>query len=194
MIELIGGDDGSGQSSRGSTTSSASPRSARTIARRVTKLKNDLDSQQQDLAAQQQSANDAAPPRPTRRTRSTRSPRSSTRPATPRPTPSRRSPTRSTRPSPQHAEAEAALAGGVRSFAAARQRGGRRSRARRRHVHPAGLGCDHQPVRLPHRPDHRREAFHSGIDFGASCGTPIKAAGNGVSSPPGRRPAATATT
>ena len=119
-----------------------------------------------------------APPRPTRRPSSTRSPRSSSRRATRRRRPSSRRAPRRRRAAARRSRGRAP--GRVRSHRAARQRGGRRS--------ALGDGTFIRPVSGPitspfgYRTDPvtGATAFHAGIDFGAPCGTPIKAAGTGV--------------
>ena len=86
-----------------------------------------------------------------------RAPRLQSRPRTPRSAPRWRS----------YDEADAELQAESAKIAAQFAIGRRRPLARRRHVHPAGAGADHQPLRVPHRPGHRRHAFHAGIDIGA---------------------------
>ena len=84
-------------------------------------------------------------------------------------------------PSPLHEQADAALQAESARLAALLQSSGDGPAAGRRHVHPpgrrapitSGFGYRTDPVT-------GASAFHGGIDFGASCGTPIKAAGTGT--------------
>ena len=180
MIGLLGSTDGSGQLVEGTHYLQRVSDKRQDDARRVTKLKDQLESQQQDVAAQKQVADAGARGSrrregEARRARGTAAARARRRrgggagrerrarhrggSATSRPTPScRRSRRRSRRSCSRSATAPHSATA--------------RSSGRCTGSITSGFGYRTDPVT-------GATAYHAGIDIGASCGTPIKAAGTG---------------
>ncbi len=149
-------------------------------ARRVTRLKNQLDTQRVDVAGQKQAADDArdAAAREKAQLDDLAEQQASARDAAAGAEHAENAALGTA--VAQHDEAEAALAEeSSRVAALAQSAGGGPALGDGTFIWPVS-GPITSPFGYRTDPVTGAQAFHSGIDIGASCGTPIKAAGTGV--------------
>jgi len=180
MIGLLDGTNGSGQIVEGKHYLQRVSDKRQDDARRVTRLKSDLESQQQDLATQRQSADDA---------RAAAADEKNQLEALADQQLQARDAAASAEHAEsdalgaavtQHAEAEAASqAESDRIAQLANEAGGGPALGDGTFIWPVS-GSITSPFGSRSDPITGTSGFHAGIDIGASCGTPIKAAGTGV--------------
>lgn len=180
MIGLLGSTKGSGALVEGKQYLQRVGDKRRADARRVTRLKDQLDAQRADIAQQKQAADDARAAAAREKAQLDDLAAQQTRARDAAANAVQAENVALGAAIAQHDQAEAALAEeSARIAALAQAAGGGPRMGNGRFIRPvsgpvtSGYGYRTDPIT-------GASAFHSGIDFGSPCGTPIKAAGTGV--------------